>query len=125
MNVTTLRPRLSESDAVFRPSRRDIDPETGQPESRALWDRHDWQLGTCWLWCGFIETEVTWLGPVQSSGIHADLYACRGCLYRLDQLVLLTNLRKDSPSSKTPAPVGDAFNPPAGAGRHRKTQPTH
>ncbi|GAA0636650.1 hypothetical protein GCM10009535_11180 [Streptomyces thermocarboxydovorans] len=52
MNATTLRPvRLLEADAVFRPSRRDIDPETGEPDVHALWDRHEWHLGAGWLWC--------------------------------------------------------------------------
>ncbi|MFD7072329.1 hypothetical protein ACFV97_34420 [Streptomyces sp. NPDC059913] len=112
--------RPSESDAVFRPTRRDVDPETGAPDVSALSDRHDWHPGVCWLWCEPAETEVTWLGPVQSSGMHADLFACRACLYRLDQLVLTANLRKDSPGNQTPAPVGRLFTAPTGAGRHRK-----
>ncbi|GAA1910879.1 hypothetical protein [Streptantibioticus ferralitis] len=96
MTALELRPaRLPEADAVFRPTRRDIDPATGQPEARALWDCHDWQIGECWLWCGRARIDVTWIDPAQSSGMHADMYACRTCLYQLDQRVLLANLRRD------------------------------
>ncbi|MFJ7180479.1 hypothetical protein ACIQXA_29745 [Streptomyces massasporeus] len=38
---------------------------------------------------------MTWLGPVCSSGMHADLYSCRSCLYELDQRVLEANIRRD------------------------------
>lgn len=96
MTALDVRPaRLPEAGAVFRPARRDIDPATGQPEPQALWDRHDWRLGECWLWCGRAQVDVTWIGPAQSSGMHADMYACRACLYQLDQRVLLANLRRD------------------------------
>lgn len=52
--------------------------------------------GECWLWCGRDDVEVTWIGPVRSSGMHASLYACRACLYELDQRVLETNIRQDT-----------------------------
>ncbi|MBC3989618.1 hypothetical protein H8N00_12170 [Streptomyces sp. AC563] len=101
--------RLPESGVVFRPTRRDIDPSTGEPTAHALWDRHAWEpSGRCWLWCGRPDVEVTWIGPVCSSGMHADLYSCRSCLYELDQRVLESNIRRDiaalpvTPS--TPAP---------------------
>lgn len=81
---------------VFRPTRRDVDPVTGDPTAEALWDRHDWQAhGECWLWCGRDDVEVTWIGPVRSSGMHAALHACRTCLYELDQRVLQTVMRDD------------------------------
>ncbi|MCZ4120807.1 hypothetical protein [Streptomyces sp. H39-S7] len=38
---------------------------------------------------------MTWIGPVQSSGMHAALFSCWACLYELDQRVLLVNMRKD------------------------------
>ncbi|MFF6926493.1 MULTISPECIES: hypothetical protein [Streptomyces] len=38
---------------------------------------------------------MTWIGPVRSSGMHAALYACRACLYELDQRVLEINMRED------------------------------
>ncbi|WP_228022903.1 hypothetical protein [Streptomyces acidicola] len=38
---------------------------------------------------------MTWIGPVRSSGMHAALYACRACLYELDQRVLEINMRVD------------------------------
>ncbi|WP_244809427.1 hypothetical protein [Streptomyces sp. So13.3] len=38
---------------------------------------------------------MTWIGPVQSSGMHAALFSCRACLYELDQRVLFVNMRKD------------------------------
>ncbi|MDP9950360.1 hypothetical protein J2S51_003114 [Streptomyces sp. DSM 41269] len=57
---------LPDPDVVFRPTRRDIDPSTGEPTAHALWDRHEWQsYGECWLWCGRQKVEVTWIGPVQ------------------------------------------------------------
>lgn len=124
MNAALALRHVAEQDVVFRPSRRDIDPETGNPEAHALWDRHGWHLGACWFWCAEQGVEVTWLGPIQSSGLHADMYACRRCLYRLDQLVLSVNLRKDSPGTQIPAPAGSSFTPPTGAGRHRKTAST-
>lgn len=84
-------------DVVFRPTCRDIDPVTGEPTAYALWDRHEWHArGECWLWCGRDDVEVTWIGPVRSSGMHAALYACRACLYELDQRVLETNMRQDA-----------------------------
>ncbi|BBC95416.1 hypothetical protein HEP81_04410 [Streptomyces griseofuscus] len=84
-------------DTVFRPTRRDIDPVTGEPTGNALWDRHEWQAhGACWLWCGRDDVEVTWIGPVRSSGMHAAIFACRACLYELDQRVLEANLRQDA-----------------------------
>jgi hypothetical protein len=88
---------LPAPDVEFRPTRRDIDPTTAEPTAYALWDRHDWQTdGECWLWCGRVSVEVTWIGPVQSSGMHAAVYACRACLYQLDQRVLHANIRKDA-----------------------------
>ncbi|WP_369186551.1 hypothetical protein [Streptomyces sp. R08] len=91
---------------VFRPTRRDIDPVTQQPTEYALWDRHEWLTrGECWLWCGRDNVEVTWIGPVQSSGMHAAFYVCRACLYELDQRVLETNMRLDtdvSPAERGP-----------------------
>jgi hypothetical protein len=87
---------LPDPDVVYRPTRRDIDPASGEPTANALWDRHDWQAdGECWLWCGRRDVEVTWIGPVQSSGMHAAFMSCRACLYELDQRVLNANLRKD------------------------------
>ena len=81
---------------VFRPARREVDPVTRDPTAYALWDRHGWKPhGECWLWCGRDDIEVTWLGPVRSSGIHAGLHACRACLYELDQRVLETAMRQD------------------------------
>ncbi|MFJ4962666.1 hypothetical protein ACIP6P_09430 [Streptomyces sp. NPDC088729] len=93
-----LRPSpLPDPDVVFHPSRRDIDPSTGEPTAHALWDRHEWQpYGECWLWCGRQNVEVTWIGPVRSSGMHASLYTCRACLYELDQRVLDANIRADA-----------------------------
>lgn len=37
-------------DVVYRPSRRDVDPVTGEPEpaAGALWDRHEWQVRGEW-----------------------------------------------------------------------------
>ncbi|GAA2507314.1 hypothetical protein [Streptomyces gobitricini] len=88
---------LPDPDVVFRPTRRDIDPTTREPTEYGLWDRHEWQTrGQCWLWCGRDDVEVTWVGPVRSSGMHAALYACRACLYELDQRVLETNMRQDT-----------------------------
>ncbi|WP_432585935.1 hypothetical protein ABVG11_06850 [Streptomyces sp. HD1123-B1] len=82
---------------AFPPNRRDIGPVTGEPTAYALWDRHEWQArGGCWLWCGRDGVEVTWIGPVRSSGMHADLYACRVCLYELDQRVVEANMRRDA-----------------------------
>ncbi|MEU6351032.1 hypothetical protein ABZ896_17115 [Streptomyces sp. NPDC047072] len=89
---------------VFRPTRRDIDPVTRLPTESALWDRHEWlSYGECWLWCGRDDVEVTWIGAVRSSGLHAALYACRACLYELDQRVLEINMHQDTgarPSSR-------------------------
>lgn len=88
---------LPDPDVVFRPTRRDIDSVTGEPAPCALWDRHDWQRhGECWLWCGRGDVEVTWIGPVRSSGMHAALYSCRACLFQLDQRVLEANIRDDA-----------------------------
>ncbi|MCG0064875.1 MULTISPECIES: hypothetical protein [Streptomyces] len=82
---------------VFRPTRRDIDPVTGEPTAYALWDRREWQAhGECRLWCGRDDDEVTWIGPVRSSGMHAALFACRACLYELDQRVLEATMRQDA-----------------------------
>lgn len=121
MIATTLRPvRLPEADAVFRPSRRDIAPETGEPDVHALCDHHEWHLGACWLWCAREDIEVTWLGPVQSSGLHADMFACRGCLYRLDQLVLRTTLAKDRASLSTSSGPAESPTARTGGGRHRR-----
>ncbi|MGW3662687.1 hypothetical protein [Streptomyces sp. NPDC005141] len=39
-------------------------------------------------------TSRSWIGPVRSSGMHAALYACRACLYELDQRVLEINMRE-------------------------------
>ncbi len=87
---------MTEPDVVFRPTRRDIDPATGELTAYALWDRHGWEpSGECWLWCGRHGVEVTWIGPVLSSGMHAALYSCRACLYELDQRVLQANVRQD------------------------------
>ncbi|MFF5649842.1 hypothetical protein ACFY8N_15595 [Streptomyces collinus] len=81
---------------VFRPTRRDVDPVTREPIEYALWDRHEWQArGERWLRCGRNDVEVTWIGPVRSSGMHAALHACRACLYELDQRVLETNMLHD------------------------------
>lgn len=98
MGRHSLRPTpLPDPDVVFRPTRRDIDPVTRQPTEYALWDRHEWLTrGECWLWCGRDDVEVTWIGPVQSSGMHAAFYVCRACLYELDQRVLETNMREDT-----------------------------
>lgn len=75
-------------DVGFRPTCRDIDPVTREPTDDALWDRHERQVrGECWLWCGCDDVEMTWIGPVRLSGMHAALYACRACLYELDQRV--------------------------------------
>ncbi|WP_098007647.1 hypothetical protein [Streptomyces sp. sk226] len=97
-----LRPSpLPDSDVVLRPTRRDIDPSTGEPTAHALWDRHEWQpYGECWLWCGGQDVEGTWIGPVRSSGMHASLYACRPCLYELDQRVLDANIRADTHAAR-------------------------
>lgn len=107
MGRHALRPSpLPDPDVVSRPSRRDIDPATGEPTASALWDRHEWQPhGECWLWCGRTDVEVTWLGPVRSSGMHAALFACRACLYELDQRVLMTSMGKDT--GTLPAPSGE------------------
>ncbi|NEA55588.1 hypothetical protein G3I60_15880 [Streptomyces sp. SID13666] len=87
---------LPDPDVVYRPSRRDIDPASGDPRAYTLWGRHEWRTqGECWLWCGREDVDVTWIGPVQSSGMHAALFSCRACLYELDQRVLLVNMRKD------------------------------
>lgn len=98
MGRHAVRAALSpERDVVFRPTRRDIDPVTGEPTAYVLWDRHEWQVhGECWLWSGRDDVEVTWIGPVRSSGMHAALFACRACLYELDQRVLEANLRQDA-----------------------------
>jgi hypothetical protein len=116
MSRYALRPSpLPDPDVVFQPTRRDIDPATGEPTAYALWDRHEWQPhGACWLWCGLDDVEVTWIGPVQSSGMHAAVFACRACLYELDQRVLEANLRKDASA----LPANRAPRPPA-SGRHR------
>ncbi|MYT31782.1 MULTISPECIES: hypothetical protein [unclassified Streptomyces] len=107
---------LPDPDVVFRPTRRDVDPATGEPATSSLWDRHQWQpQGECWLWCGRDDIEVTWIGPVRSSGMHAALYACRACLYQLDQRVLDANMRKDA--SALPANRAARFPK---AGRHRR-----
>ncbi|MGC5342883.1 hypothetical protein [Streptomyces sp. DT171] len=97
-----LRPSpLPDPDVAFRPSRRDIDPSTGEPTVHALWDRHELQsYGEYWLWCGRQNVEVTWIGPVWSSGMHAALYACRACLYKLDQRVLDANIRADAHTAR-------------------------
>ena len=88
--------RLPDPDLVFRPTRRDIDSATWKPTAELLWDRHEWRThGACWLWCGRDDIEVTWIGPVRSSGLHAALHACRACLYELDQRVLETVMRRD------------------------------
>lgn len=98
---------IPDPDVVFRPARRDIDPATRKATEYALWDRHEWQAhGECWLWCGRGDVEVTWIGTVRSSGMHAALYACRACLYELDQRVLETSTRRDtgvSPMNGGPA----------------------
>lgn len=98
MGRHAVRAALSpDRDVVFRPTRRDIDPVTGEPTAYALRDRHEWQThGECWLWCGRDDVEVTWIGPVRSSGMHAALFACRACLYELDQRVLEANMRQDA-----------------------------
>lgn len=112
---------LPDPDVVFRPTRRDIDPVTGEPTAHALWDRHAWESsGECWLWCGRHDIEVTWIGPVCSSGMHAALYSCRACLYELDQRVLASNMRQDaaSPSgSDTPRRSGSGRRHPGAAHR--------
>ena len=82
-------------------------PSPGNTPRYALWDRREWlPSGECWLWCGRDDVEVTWIGPVQSSGMHAAFYVCRACLYELDQRVLETNMREDTsvlPTSRRPA----------------------
>ena len=108
MGRHSLRPTpLPDPDVVFRPTCRDIDPVTRQPTEHALWDRHEWPAhGECWLWCGRDDVEVTWIGPVQSSGMYAAFYVCRACLYELDQRVLETNIRQDTgvlPMNRGPA----------------------
>lgn len=115
-----MRALLEPAHLTFRPTRRDIDPESGEATAQALSDRHQWESGDCWLWCGQLDIDVTWLGPVQSSGMHADLYGCRGCLYRLDQLVLRATLANDKAAlakASGPAELPTAL---AGAGRHRR-----
>ncbi|MFC9736638.1 hypothetical protein ACFVKC_01815 [Streptomyces noursei] len=47
--------------------------------------------------------------------MHAALYACRACLYQLDQRVLAANMRKDA--SALPANRGTRIPE---AGRHRR-----
>lgn len=103
MGRHALRPNpLPDPGVVFRPTRRDIDPITREPNDYALWDRHQWQAsGECWLWCGRDDVGVTWIGPVRSSGLHAALYACRACLYELDQRVLEINMRQDAGTPPT------------------------
>lgn len=108
--------RLPDVIMVYRPTRRDVDPETGQTTAQALWSQHRWQPGACWLWCERTGVEVTWIGPVSSSGMHADLYACRHCLYHLDQRVWDDQLRKSRPTPRARAPL-------QGRGRHRKNGP--
>lgn len=103
---------LPDPDVAYRPTRRDVDPISGEPTAYALWDRHEWRAkGECWLWCGRDNVEVTWIGPVQSSGMHAALFSCRPCLYELDQRVLLTNMRRDQ--SPRPGSAGPARPPEA------------
>lgn len=124
MMPPALRAALPDPDVVFRPARRDLDPETGEAAAQALWDRHTWfPHGSCWLWCGRDRVDVTWLGPVQSSGSHAAMWACLACLYELDQRVLLATMRKDGTAkdaSQPPTYVGDPLNFRTAAGRHRR-----
>ncbi|GAA2665530.1 hypothetical protein GCM10010400_27170 [Streptomyces aculeolatus] len=94
--------------------------KSGRSAARALWDWHDWARGECWLWCGRIDMDVTWIGSIRSSGLDSDLYACRACLHQLDQRVWLAQLRKDT--LETPVP---AVRRPrqAGAGQHHEGGP--
>lgn len=46
-----------------------------------------WVTGRCWLYCLRPGIPVTWIGPVQVEGQHADLYACEGCIRTLNGLV--------------------------------------
>ncbi|PJJ03500.1 hypothetical protein BX264_3885 [Streptomyces sp. 2333.5] len=118
MGRHALRPTcLPDPDVVFRPTRRDINPATGELTAYALWDRHAWQPhGECWLWCGRDDVEVTWIGPVQSSGMHAAVFACRACLHELDQRVLQANMRRDSSALSTDlTPSPPAAGLPGGA----------
>lgn len=107
--------RLPDEILVYRPTRRDIDPETGQTTAAALESRHDWQSrGACWLWCERVDIEVTWIGSVTSSGMQADLYACRHCLFHLDQRVWYAQHLRDLPRPR-------AHGPPTPRGRHRRS----
>ncbi|MDX2967171.1 hypothetical protein [Streptomyces acidiscabies] len=119
MGRRELRPiPLPDPDVVFRPTRRDVDPNTREFTEHALWDHHEWQAhGECWLWCGSTDIEVTWIEAVQSSGMHAAFYLCRACLYELDQRVLKTIMHRDTglpPTSREPAQsrVQDATHRP-------------
>lgn len=104
---------------VYRPTRRDIDPETGLPDPDVQ-SRNHWRVGECWLWCGQGNVDVTWIGPAQSSGMHADLYACRACLYELDQRILRINLGKDRQVLRCLSPGASASVRPPAPGRHRR-----
>ncbi|MFI0164268.1 hypothetical protein [Streptomyces sp. NPDC017095] len=82
---------------VFRPTHRDIYLVTGEPTAYALWDRHERPArGDCWLGCGRDDVEVTWCGPARSSGMHAAVFGCRACLYKLDQRALEADMRQDA-----------------------------
>lgn len=63
-------------DSVFLP------PPPARPG-----DGNAWQLGPCWLWCGWRTTHVLWLGTVDTAGAHAPVYGCAACVALLHGMV--------------------------------------
>lgn len=59
-------------------------------------DGVQWFPGRCWLWCQLSNVPVTWIGPVQLSGVHVPMYACAQCLDALEALAWSEVLRKDA-----------------------------
>ncbi|GAA3642944.1 hypothetical protein GCM10023079_35930 [Streptomyces chitinivorans] len=46
-----------------------------------------WTTGRCRLYCLRPQVPVMWLGPVQTQGQQAELYACEACIQTLNALV--------------------------------------
>ncbi|WP_158715256.1 hypothetical protein [Kitasatospora phosalacinea] len=68
-------------------------------------------LGPCWLYCGRLETEVHWLGPVTIEAATAPMYACTRCTDRLTRIAV----QSASAREVKPAAVGDRSGTPSTA----------
>ncbi|MFD8591929.1 hypothetical protein ACFV1B_20715 [Streptomyces sp. NPDC059637] len=59
----------------------------GQSVACGPGNRCDWTIGSCMWRCARRGVPVLWVGDIASSGMHAPLYVCDGCMAGLDALV--------------------------------------